>query len=133
MMLFWGPNKKQSSKSFHDTIGRMYFVFPNGPDTERYFYYLILAYTRSEDNFALAVATSGVAALLLEGGRTAHSRFRLPLDATATSTCNTSIQSPLAQLLRSIRVILWDELFMAHRCIEPHIGRYCQCSRCTTG
>ena len=59
---------------------------------------LILAYTRSKGYIALAAATSGVAALLLQGGRTAHSRLKLPLDAGGpTSTCNISKQSALAQ------------------------------------
>jgi hypothetical protein len=69
------------------------------------------------------VATSGVAALLLEGGRTAHSRFKLPLDVTSTSTCSISKQSPLGLLLRSARVILWDELFMAHRYLLDALNR----------
>ena len=63
-----------------------------------FLYNLILAYTRSKGYIALAAATSGVAALLLQGGCTAHSRLKLPLDAGGpTSTCNNSKQSVLAQ------------------------------------
>ncbi|GFX09790.1 ATP-dependent DNA helicase [Trichonephila clavipes] len=41
---------------------------------------LILAKIRSQQKIALAVASSGIAATLLDGGRTAHSTFKLPLD-----------------------------------------------------
>ncbi|GBP82438.1 hypothetical protein EVAR_51480_1 [Eumeta japonica] len=40
---------------------------------------LILAKVRSLGKLALAVASSGIAATLLAGGRTAHSTFKLPL------------------------------------------------------
>lgn len=38
-----------------------------------------LAEIRSNNGIALAVASSGIAATLLDGGRTAHSVFKLPL------------------------------------------------------
>src|SRR6266508_5322460 len=38
---------------------------------------------------ALAVASSGIAALLFRGGRTAHSRFKIPITAIdGNATCN---------------------------------------------
>lgn len=36
----------------------------------------------------LAVASSGVASLLLPGGTTAHYRFRIPLDIDERSICS---------------------------------------------
>ena len=48
----------------------------------------ILAVVRAQRRIALAVAPSGIAALLLPGGRTAHSRFKIPLDLTDTSSCH---------------------------------------------
>ncbi|PNT60476.1 hypothetical protein BRADI_5g00385v3, partial [Brachypodium distachyon] len=51
----------------------------------------------------LAVASSGVAALLLPGGRTTHSRFHIPVDIDEKQTA----------------LILWDEAPMSHRrCFE---------------
>jgi len=41
---------------------------------------LILAEIRSNNGIALAVALSGIAATLLDGGSTAHSAFKLPLN-----------------------------------------------------
>ena len=42
---------------------------------------------QSEGKIVLAVASCGIAALLLQGGRTTHSRFRIPINITDESTC----------------------------------------------
>ncbi|CAN1777373.1 ATP-dependent DNA helicase PIF1 [Linum perenne] len=62
---------------------------------------------------------SGIAALLMTGGRTAHSRFHIPIDCDSTSTCHIQHQSPVADLIRNTSLIIWDEAPMAHKhCIE---------------
>ena len=66
-------------------------------------------YTRAADSFKLA-PRSGIAALLLEGGRTAHSRFRLPVPLPLDgATCHVKPGSVAANLLRDARLIVWDE------------------------
>jgi hypothetical protein len=47
---------------------------------------LILAAIRSHNEIALALASSGIAATLLPGGRTAHSALKLPLKMQFTET-----------------------------------------------
>ncbi|XP_031127554.1 uncharacterized protein LOC116029648 [Ipomoea triloba] len=64
---------------------------------------------------ALATATSGIAASILPGGRTAHSRFKLPLDGNDKYVCNIGKHTADASLLRHSKLILWDEASMAHR------------------
>ena len=39
---------------------------------------ILLYYVRSKGQIALSTAYSGIAAQLLQGGRTAHSRFKVP-------------------------------------------------------
>ncbi|XP_062093997.1 uncharacterized protein LOC133800034 [Humulus lupulus] len=58
---------------------------------------------------------SGVAASILPGGRTAHSRFKLPLGTSEMNTCSVSKQSGLASLLRTTRLIIWDEAPMTRK------------------
>ena len=41
---------------------------------------------QSEGKIVLAVASCGIAALLLQGGRTTHSRFRIPINIIDEST-----------------------------------------------
>ena len=72
-------------------------------------YNTILAKFRSEGKVALAVATSGIAAVLLDGGQTAHSLFKIPIQINAESNCRVEINSELAELIRLAEVIIWDE------------------------
>ena len=70
-------------------------------------------------DIVLVVASSGVASLLLPGGRTAHSRFRIPLDIGKQTMCNMSRGTNLAELVGKAALILWDEAPMTHRhCFE---------------
>lgn len=71
---------------------------------------------RAEGRIVLCVASSGIAALLLEGGRTAHSTFKIPVDSLAEdSRCDIPKESSLAALLRVASLIIWDEITMVHR------------------
>ncbi|WMV07183.1 hypothetical protein MTR67_000568 [Solanum verrucosum] len=64
---------------------------------------------------ALATTTSGVAASILPGGRTAHSRFKIPIDLDDNTSCNISKESSLAGLIRDANLIVWDEVSMAKK------------------
>ncbi|XP_074377008.1 uncharacterized protein LOC141718524 [Apium graveolens] len=63
----------------------------------------------------LPVASSGIAAVLLPGGRTAHSRFHLPLILDTTSTAGIKHGIEIAELLQNTSLIIWDEEPMQHR------------------
>nr|XP_016475596.1 PREDICTED: ATP-dependent DNA helicase PIF1-like [Nicotiana tabacum] len=58
---------------------------------------------------ALATTTSGVAATILSGGRTSHSRFDIPLQTNDTTKTKMSKQSGVAKLIRQAKLIIWDE------------------------
>ncbi|KAG2769382.1 hypothetical protein Pcac1_g19506 [Phytophthora cactorum] len=70
---------------------------------------------RFSGKIALAVASSGTASLLLMGGRTAHSTFKIPLKLNDTSTCSIYKQSQLKGLIQKASLVIWDEEPMAHR------------------
>ncbi|XP_019157984.1 PREDICTED: uncharacterized protein LOC109154705 [Ipomoea nil] len=54
-----------------------------------------------------------------EGGRTAHSRFAIPIAINEDSTCNIKQGSELAELLIKTSLIIWDEAPMMHKhCFE---------------
>lgn len=92
--------------------------FLDGPGgTGKTFVYNTLCYrVRSEGWIVLCVASCGIAALLMIGGRTAHSRFKIPIEGLADgSTCSINKESNLAGLLRVTKLILWDEALMQHR------------------
>jgi len=80
---------------------------------------LLLANTRSSGAIALSVASSGIAAILLDGGRTSHSRLKIPIEIHFESICPISAQSDLAALLRRTSLIIWDEAPAQHcHCFE---------------
>ncbi|GKA96251.1 DNA helicase [Tanacetum coccineum] len=60
-----------------------------------------------------------IVSLLLPSGRTAHSRFKIPLNLKDESICNIKKNSQLADLLRETDLIIWDEAPMNdRRCFE---------------
>ncbi|GFT98902.1 ATP-dependent DNA helicase [Trichonephila clavipes] len=58
----------------------LYFLDAPGGTGKTFLISIILATIRSQNNIALAIASSGIAATLLDGGRTAHSALKLPLN-----------------------------------------------------
>ncbi|KAG5551379.1 hypothetical protein RHGRI_009707 [Rhododendron griersonianum] len=68
--------------------GTCFFVDGPGGTGKSFLYRALLATVRSTKGIALATATSGVAASILPNGRTAHSRFKIPLERDGKITCN---------------------------------------------
>lgn len=70
--------------------GGIIFLDAPGGTGKTFLLNLILAQIRSRNEIAVAVASSGIASTLLDGGRTAHSALKLPLNLnqTETPTCN---------------------------------------------
>ena len=93
------------------------FIDARGGTGKTYVLNAILAAVRTinDGSIALAVGATGIAANLLQLGRTFHSRFKVPLNITSESVCSISAQSTLADLIRMAKIIVWDEAPMAHR------------------
>lgn len=96
------------------------FFLNGGAGTGKTFLYNTIALKcRSLGHIVVTVVSSGIASLLLVGGRTAHSTFSIPLDVLENSLCEFSKQSLQAELFRETKLIIWDEVPMQHRhCIE---------------
>jgi hypothetical protein len=58
-----------NSKTLRDNL---YFTNGFGGSGKAYFYKTVLPKIRCEGNIAIEMASSGIASLLLEGGRTVH-------------------------------------------------------------
>ena len=89
---------------------------------------LILAKVRAEGSIAIACASSGIAATLLAGGRTAHSTFKIPLNLMSSESpvCTISRNSKEAELLRRAKVIVLDECSMLNKRAYEAINRLMQ-------
>ncbi|XP_071916245.1 uncharacterized protein [Coffea arabica] len=97
------------------TKAQSFFINVPGGTGKTFLYRSILATLRSQGYIAIAVASSGVAASILPGGRTANLRFKIPLDISKTKACQVSKQSSIAKLLIEAKLILWDEASMAKK------------------
>jgi len=93
----------------------LFFIDGPGGSGKTYLYNTILAAVRGNNKVALPVASSGIAAELLDGGRTAHSRFKIPIPTLPHSTCSISRQSSLTTLIRSAAIVIWDEAPTMHK------------------
>ncbi|GJR68313.1 DNA helicase [Tanacetum coccineum] len=103
--------KDESVPLLNDEQGQIYDLIINADTNNR-----IL---RSEGKIVLAVASSGIASLLLPSSRTAHSRFKLPLELTEESLCRITMNTQFGKLLADTDLIIWDEAPMNdRRCFE---------------
>ncbi|XP_076950955.1 uncharacterized protein LOC143624100 [Bidens hawaiensis] len=95
------------------------FDYGHGGTEKTFLWTTITSYLRFQGKVVLTVAASGIASLLLPSGRTAHSRFKIPIDLTDNSNCNISKNTQLSQLLVEAVLIIWDEAPMSDRkCFE---------------
>ena len=95
-------------------VNRLFFLNASRGYGKSFLIEAVLCSVRGLGKIALAVASFGIAAELLEGGRTAHSRFKIPIPINESSVCNISLQSDLAKLIRKTSLIIWDEIMMSH-------------------
>jgi hypothetical protein len=95
--------------------GKLFFVYGSGGTDKTFVWTTLLSCLRGQGKIILAIASSRIASLLLLGGRTAHSRFKIPIDLHDESTCNITQQMKVAELLRKADLIIWDEAPMMHR------------------
>ncbi|CAH9106093.1 unnamed protein product, partial [Cuscuta epithymum] len=110
---------KTIMESIEGNNGGVFFVYGYGGTGKTFIWKTLSAALRSKGEIVLNVASSGIASLLLPGGRTAHSRFAIPINPTEHSTCNIKQGSPLAQLIIRSKLIIWDEAPMTHKyCFE---------------
>lgn len=100
-----------------DGLGQLFFLDAPGGTGKTFLLNLLLASVRKDRKIAISVASSGIAATLLDGGKTAHSAFKLPLNLNISQTplCNISKQSDTAKVLKECKLIVWDECTMAHK------------------
>jgi hypothetical protein len=112
-------------------VNKTFFVDGLGGAGKTFLYRCLLSRVRSTGDIALlmasSMASSGIAALLLEGGCIAHSRFKIPIAGLCgSSACYVPLNSPQAALIRVARLIVWDEAPMAHKHVFEAMNRTLQ-------
>ena len=98
---------------------KLFFIYGHGGTGKTYLWNAIISKIRSNNEILLAIASSGIASLLLPKRRTAHSRFRIPLSIDKFSTCYIKKRTQLEKLIEKTTLILWDEAPMNNKfCFE---------------
>ena len=108
---------EQIEDSVTNNQGRLFFLAAPGGCGKTFLSNTLTHRFRMQQKIVLCVASSGIAALLLIGGRTVHSRFKVPLKAVEDMVCNIKKQDPLAEMLREVALIIWDEAPMQRNLI----------------
>ena len=99
--------------------GGVFFVYGFGGTCKTFLWRLLFAAIRVRGEICLNVASSGTASLLLQGGKTAHSRFAIPINPDEFSTCKLTPGTDKANLVKAASLIIWDEApMMSKHCFE---------------
>ncbi|XP_025611896.1 uncharacterized protein [Arachis hypogaea] len=103
----------------NENQGGFFFVYGYGGTGKTFLYNTLSTAIRSKGEIVLNVASSGIASLLLPNGRTAHSRFKIPLDLNEDSICCIKQGTSLSKLVCRAKLIIWDEAPMLNKlCYE---------------
>ncbi|KAG1096320.1 hypothetical protein G6F42_018386 [Rhizopus arrhizus] len=109
---------------FNENQALVYHTIHGPGDTGKTFLFnALLDRVRMEDEVAIAVASSGTAALLLKGGRTAHYMFKIPLEVNTNTMCKMSPRSEIATFIKRAKIIIWDECSMVSKNLIETVNR----------
>ncbi|XP_074352823.1 uncharacterized protein LOC141691974 [Apium graveolens] len=119
--LFSTYNKEQLEvysavmKSVEKNERGVFFVYGSGGCGKTFLWRTLIFKLRSECKIVLPVASSGIDATLMPGGRTTHSRFKIPIVIDEHSMCSISHTSDITNLIKRTNLIIWDEAPMQYR------------------
>ncbi|GFX98538.1 ATP-dependent DNA helicase [Trichonephila clavipes] len=97
--------------------GGLFFLDAPGGTGKTFLLNSLLMSVRKDKKIAVAVVSSGIAVTLLNGGRTAHSVLKLPLNLAQEDSpiCNFSNNSSRGKMLLECKFLVRDESTMSHK------------------
>ncbi|CAJ2662661.1 unnamed protein product [Trifolium pratense] len=104
--------------------GRFFFLYGYGGTGKTFIWKTLSAAVRSKGLIVLNAASSGIASLLLPGGKTAHSSFGIPIEINELSTSNFKKDSLQAELISEAKLIIWDEAPMMNKLCFECVDRF---------
>ncbi len=111
----------------------VFFIDGPGGTGKTFTYNTLAATLRSQNQTVIAVATSGIAAEMLDIARTAHSAFKIPIPIQKSSTCDIGRNTDLAKLIKQTCLIIFDEAPMANKevieCLDRSLSDVTGCAK----
>jgi len=92
-----------------------FFVNGLGDIRKMFLYNTLLVKVRLYGKITLIVASSKIAILLINGDRTAHSRFMILIKLNESLTCNISRSSKEAYLIKMAKLFIWNKAPMIYK------------------
>jgi Primosomal protein N'' (replication factor Y) - superfamily II helicase len=80
--------------------GQCFFLHGPGGTGKTFIYNTLCCALHAQGKIVICVASSGIAALILMGGRTSHFRLKIPIEIHEKSTCSIKKNSFEAELMR---------------------------------
>ena len=120
-------------KSIQDKDSKTFFIDGYGGTGKKYLYQTLCHILHANHNIIICVASTGLVCLLLPGGQTGHSMFKIPIEnLDADSICNITKESQHGQLMKIIIAVVYDECLMTHRHSFEALDRTSQdlCDNC---
>jgi hypothetical protein len=115
----FNPEQRLAYDAVMDSVinnkGKIFFLHSAGGGGKTFVCITIASAVRSKAKVALCVASSGIASLLLPGGRTAHSQLKIPINPHEASTCKIDKNTLLHDVILETAIIIWDEAPMQNR------------------
>jgi PIF1-like helicase len=105
-------------------IRKTFFLYGPGGTGKTYLYNTLCHYLHSQNKIVVCVASFGIAALLLNGGHTAHSHLKIPVPYNETTFCTKARNSHLASLICQTDLVIWNEAPMQHCHIMETVDRF---------
>ena len=106
---------QQIKKAIDNNLAQQFVLNAPGGCGKTFVFDCISNYVRSKGHIAICCASTGIAAWNLEGGRTAHSTFKIPINADKDSTSGIRLQTSEAAVIKESKIIIWDEIFNVHQ------------------
>jgi hypothetical protein len=99
----------------NERVSRMFFLDGPGGTGKTFVLNTMFDGIRASAKSVVVVASTGVAALLLSTGQTAHSAFKLPINLGPETTCAIEEGTVQSRRLLAADLIIWDEVVTMHR------------------
>jgi len=102
-------------ESVTNNQGHLFFIHAAGGCGKTFLCNTIAAEVRRRGQVARCVASFGITALLLDGGRISYLRFKIPLSINEDSVAGLRHDSYMFPVLQQTKVIIWDEVPIQHK------------------